>query len=66
MLTMSFTESPVPAVSGEEAAVESTSVDMVLLDENNFPTPLLIGLCALELAFDLTLACILAKKLFNK
>lgn len=64
MLKMTFTEKPVPA-EGEEV-LENTTVDMTLLDENNFPTPLLIGLVALELAFDLTLACILAKKVFNK
>ena len=40
--------------------------ELVLLDNRDRPTKLLLGLCALEIAFDLTLACILARTVFRK
>ena len=40
--------------------------EKVLIDDNGMPTPFLVGLAVLELAFDVTLACILAKTVFRK
>ena len=40
--------------------------EKILLDANDRPTKFLIGLALLELVCDVTLACILAKTVFNK
>ena len=40
--------------------------EMVLIDDKDRPTPLLLGLAALELACDITLAIVLAKTIFRK
>ena len=40
--------------------------ELVLIDDNDRPTKLLLGLAALELACDITLACILARTVFKK
>ena len=39
--------------------------EKVLVDANDKPTLFLVGLAALELACDITLACILAKTVFR-
>ena len=44
----------------------SVADELVLLNDNDRPTMVLIGLCALELAFDIALACILAKTVFKR
>lgn len=40
--------------------------ELVLLNDKDMPTPALIGLVCLELAFDLTLAYFLARTVFKK
>jgi len=40
--------------------------ELVLIDDRDRPTKVLLGLCALELVFDVTLACILARTVFKK
>lgn len=40
--------------------------ELVLLDKKDRPTPVLLGLIALELAFDITLAIVLARTVFKK
>lgn len=40
--------------------------ERILIDENDKPTMFLLGLAALELICDVTLACILARTVFKK
>jgi hypothetical protein len=40
--------------------------ERVLVDDNDRPTKFLLGLAALELVCDITLACILARTVFKK
>jgi len=40
--------------------------ELVLLNDNDRPTKALLGLVALELTFDIALACVLAKTIFKK
>ena len=40
--------------------------ELVLIDDKDRPTKVLIGLAALELVCDITLACILAHTVFKK
>jgi hypothetical protein len=44
----------------------SIADEVILINDKDRPTKLLIGLAALELAFDITLACILARTVFKK
>jgi len=44
----------------------SIADEKVLIDENDMPTKLLVGLALIELACDITLACILAKTVFKR
>lgn len=44
----------------------SVADELVLIDDNDRPSKVLIGLVALELAFDCALACILARTVFKK
>lgn len=44
----------------------SVADERVLINDNERPTAFLIGLAALELACDITLAIILAKTVFRK
>jgi hypothetical protein len=40
--------------------------EVVLLNDENKPTLMLVGLAMAELAFDVALACLLAKTVFRK
>ena len=40
--------------------------ERILIDDNDKPTMFLLGLAALELVCDITLACILARTVFEK
>jgi len=44
----------------------SIADEKVLIDENDMPTKLLVGLALIEFACDITLACILAKTVFKR
>ncbi len=44
----------------------SIADEVVLLDEKDRPTKWLLGLCALEIAVDVTLAIVLARTVFKK
>lgn len=44
----------------------SIADERVLVDENDMPTKFLIGLALIELACDITLACILANTVFKR
>jgi len=44
----------------------SVADELVLLRDDDKPTKVLLGLVALELAFDTALACLLAKTVFKK
>ena len=44
----------------------SVADELVLIGDNDKPTCVLLGLAALELAFDVALACVLARTVFKK
>ena len=49
--------------TNRQGAIED---ERILINDNDRPTAFLLGLAALELICDVTLACILAKTVFKK